>query len=78
MKYLIVVAHPDDEALGTGTSIRKRSNNGDVLDVCIMCTDSRTCAFRPADQEVNDDMDACTRILGICIKALMHGRSNVF
>ena len=29
MKYLIVVAHPDDEVLGAGASIWKWAYNGD-------------------------------------------------
>ena len=29
MKYLIVVAHPDDEMLGEGASIWKWAHNGD-------------------------------------------------
>ena len=29
MKYLIVVAHPDDEVLGAGASIWKWAHNGD-------------------------------------------------
>ena len=36
MKYLIVVAHPDDEVLGAGASIWKWAHNGDQVDVCIM------------------------------------------
>ena len=33
MKYLIVVAHPDDEVLGAGASIWKWAHNGDQVDV---------------------------------------------
>jgi hypothetical protein len=38
MKYLIVVAHPDDEVLGAGASIYKWTRRGDIVDVCIMST----------------------------------------
>ena len=41
MKYLIVVAHPDDEVLGAGASIWKWIRNGDTVDVCIMCTEAK-------------------------------------
>ena len=68
MKYLLVVAHPDDEALGAGASMRKWSNNGDTVDVCIMCTEAKALAFRPADKELNDDMDTSTRFLGVSKK----------
>ena len=33
MKYLIVVAHPDDEVLGAGASIWEWAHNGDQVDV---------------------------------------------
>ena len=48
MKYLLVVAHPDDETLGAGASMWKWSRNGDVVDVCIMCTEAKARAFRPS------------------------------
>ena len=35
MKYLIVVAHPDDEVLGAGASIWKWAHNGDQVDGCV-------------------------------------------
>ena len=36
MKYLLVVAHPDDETLGAGASMWKWSREGHTVDVCIM------------------------------------------
>ena len=45
MKYLIVVAHPDDEVLGAGASIWKWAHDGDEVDVCIMCTEAKARAF---------------------------------
>lgn len=46
MKYLIVVAHPDDEVLGCGASIYKLTKNGDTVDVCIMSAEAKARAFR--------------------------------
>jgi LmbE family N-acetylglucosaminyl deacetylase len=40
MKYLIVVAHSDDEVLGVGASIYKWTRNGNVVDVCIMSAEA--------------------------------------
>lgn len=65
MKYLIVVAHPDDEVLGVGASIYKWTHSGDEVDVCIMSTDAKARAFRPEDDELNDDMNASTKFLGV-------------
>ena len=65
MKYLIVVAHPDDEVLGAGASIRKWSQNGDVVDIVIMCTEAKARAFRPEDNELEDDTNESTKFLGV-------------
>ncbi len=65
MKYLIVVAHPDDEVLGAGASIAKWTRQGDTVDVCMMCTEAKARAFRPEDKELNDDLYASSKILGI-------------
>ena len=65
MKYLIVVAHPDDEVLGAGASIRKWSHAGDSVDVAIMCTEAKARAFRPSDSELEGDTDAAVSYLGV-------------
>ena len=65
MKYLIVVAHPDDEVLGAGASIWKWAHNGDQVDVCIMCTEAKARAFRPDDKELDDDTHAALKYIGV-------------
>lgn len=65
MKYLLVVAHPDDEVLGAGASIYKWTHNGDTVDVAIMCTEAKARAFRPEDNELDEDFNASTDYLGI-------------
>lgn len=65
MKYLLVVAHPDDEVLGAGASIYKWTNSGDTVDVVIMCTEARARTFRPADNELDDDLNESAEFLGI-------------
>ena len=65
MKYLLVVAHPDDETLGAGASIFKWTRSGDTVDVAIMCTEAKARAFRPEDKELEDDTNASTKFLGI-------------
>lgn len=65
MKYLIVVAHPDDEVLGVGGSIYKWTQIGHTVDVAIMCTNARARAFRPNDKELEDDLNASAEYLGI-------------
>lgn len=65
MKYLIVVAHPDDEVLGAGASIWKWSHAGDSVDVAIMCTEAKARTFRPSDSELEGDTDAAVSFLGV-------------
>ena len=65
MNYLIVVAHPDDEVLGAGATIHKLAQEGHTVDVCIMCTEAKARAFRPEDNELNDDMDSSLKMLGV-------------
>lgn len=65
MKYLVVVAHPDDEVLGAGASIRKWSDNGDKVSVCIMSTEAKARTSRPEDKELDDDINSSSYFLGI-------------
>lgn len=68
MKILIVVAHPDDEVLGAGASIYKWTHSGDSVDVAIMCKEARARAFRPDDNELNQDMNDSLHFLGVTNK----------
>lgn len=65
MNYLIVVAHPDDEVLGAGATIHKLTKEGHTVDICIMSTEAKARAFRPEDNELNDDLNASSDLLGI-------------
>ena len=65
MKYLLVVAHPDDETLGAGASMWKWTQEGHSVDVCIMCTEAKARAFRPEDNELEDDTNASNKFLGV-------------
>lgn len=65
MKYLLVVAHPDDETLGAGASMYKWTHYGNIVDVCIMCTEVKARAFRPEDNELVDDTNASNKFLGV-------------
>ena len=65
MKYLLVVAHPDDEVLGAGASIYKWTKNGDIVDVCIMSSEAKARAYRPDDKALDDDTHAALAFLGV-------------
>lgn len=65
MKFLVVVAHPDDEVLGAGASIYKWTRQGHAVDVAIMSTEAKARAFRPEDNELDEDLNASAAYLGI-------------
>lgn len=68
MKYLLVVAHPDDEVLGAGASMWKWSQAGDTVEVAIMCTEAKARAFRPEDNELEDDTNNALKMVGVSKK----------
>jgi len=65
MKYLLVVAHPDDEVLGAGASIYKWTTQGETVDVCIMSAEAKARAFRPDDKGLGEDTHAALDFLGV-------------
>ena len=65
MNYLIVVAHPDDEVLGAGAAIKKLTDEGNTVDLCILSAAAGARAFRPADEELSSDLYASSKLLGI-------------
>lgn len=43
-------------------------SEGNEVDVCIMCTEAKARAFRPKDNELNEDTDAALNMLGVSRK----------
>lgn len=60
MRYLIVAAHPDDEALGAGATIHKASRNGDEVYVCLLSHWSPT-----RDDNLEKGIESSHGILGV-------------
>ncbi len=65
MNYLLVVAHPDDEVLGAGATVRRLVDAGHIADVCILSSSADARNFRPGDEELNSDLKECAARLGI-------------
>ncbi|MBR4073272.1 MAG: PIG-L family deacetylase [Clostridia bacterium] len=65
MNFLLVVAHPDDEAIGAGATIKKLINKGHTVNVCFMCSEAKARNFRPDDEELKSDTMACLKYLGV-------------
>lgn len=62
---LIVVSHPDDEALGVGGTAHQLARKGHIVDCCILSgsVDART--QRPETVELRKDIEKARNILGI-------------
>lgn len=63
MKYLIVVAHPDDEVLGAGATIYKLIKNGNDVAVCTMA--NHAAARANISDTLADDQKKAMDILGV-------------
>lgn len=63
MRYLIVVAHPDDEVLGAGATVHKLMEQGNDVAVCTMANHA-TARARISDT-LADDQKMAMEILGV-------------
>lgn len=63
MNYLIVVAHPDDETLGAGATIKKLVREGKNVAVCIMANHAAA-RTNISDTLLDDEMNAL-KVLGV-------------
>lgn len=63
MNYLAVVAHPDDEVLGAGATIKKLIEEGNRVAVCIMV--GKAAARANLSATLQDDEENALRILGV-------------
>ena len=63
MNYLIVVAHPDDEVLGAGATIRKLVDQGNRVAVAIMSSNAD--ARANLSETISDDRSKAMMIIGV-------------
>lgn len=63
MNYLVVAAHPDDETLGAGATIRKLTENGHRVAVCIMAASAG--ARANLSDTLQADEEATLALLGV-------------
>jgi LmbE family N-acetylglucosaminyl deacetylase len=65
MNVLFVVAHPDDEILGAGGTIRKLRNEGHEVYTCVLCGPADARFGRPSDEKLRDVIAKAESIIGI-------------
>ena len=63
--YLFVVAHPDDETIGAGGTIKKLSESGHKVDLCVLSSKVQARTLHPGNNELNDNILTVTKKLGI-------------
>ena len=72
-KTLVIVAHPDDEALGAGGTVKKIVSNGGIVDV-LVCSDGATAQHPDADHMIErryDNFHRACSILGFRKKQIL-------
>lgn len=73
MRYMFVVAHPDDEVLGGGAFIHKAINRGDDVEVVILNAD-----YEKTRKEMFEDIEKSNAVLGIKNRALFSFKNMAF
>lgn len=63
MKYLFVVAHPDDEILGAGATLRKLADQGNDVAVAVMC--AHAAARKDLSPTLSDDEAKAMSLVGV-------------
>ena len=66
MRYLVVVAHPDDEVLGAGATIYRLIQEGNEVAVCTMA--NHAAARANLSDTLKDDQKRAMDILGVSVR----------
>jgi N-acetylglucosamine malate deacetylase 1 len=65
MKVLVIAAHPDDEVLGVGGTIKKHGMNGDEVFLCILSSHAGARKIKPDQKELTNQIKRASKILGV-------------
>ena len=65
MNVLCVAAHPDDEILGSGGTLRKLRDSGHNIYTCILCAPADARHGRPPEQRLQQVAAEAERIIGV-------------
>lgn len=73
MKYLFVVAHPDDEVLGAGGMIYNLIQKNQKVKVCFMCSDAEARKTNQNIKTIREQAINSLKILGLSKEDLIFG-----
>jgi LmbE family N-acetylglucosaminyl deacetylase len=65
MNILAVVAHPDDEILGCGATLRKLANQGHHVFTCVLCSEADARYNRPSVEKLATVADRAAKMVGV-------------
>jgi len=65
MNVLAVVAHPDDEILGCGATLRKLANEGHRIFTCVLCSQADARHARPGIDRFREVVRASEEVIGV-------------
>ncbi len=65
MNILVVIAHPDDEVLGGGGTLRKLANEGHDIYTCVLCATADARHDRPSLKAFNKEVEKAHQTIGI-------------
>jgi LmbE family N-acetylglucosaminyl deacetylase len=65
VNVLVVIAHPDDELLGCGGTLRKLANEGHRIFTCVLCANVDARSNRPELERLHQVAVASARIVGV-------------
>ena len=73
MKYLFVVAHPDDEVLGAGGMINELVRKNQKVKVCFMCSDAEARKTNQKNKSIRQQAISSLKILGLSDDEIVFG-----
>lgn len=73
MKYLFVVAHPDDEVLGAGGMIYNLRQKGQKIKICFMCSDAEARKTNQNIKSIRGQAISSLKILGLSDNDIVFG-----
>ena len=71
MKYLFVVAHPDDEILGAGGMIYSLIKKGNEVYICFMCSKAEARSNIKGETSIRDQAVKSLSVMGVEEKYLI-------